>query len=72
MKRRIYFILLMLISLLILKAFFSQEKYNPTWESLKKYQIPDWFRDAKFGIFIHWGVYSVPAFAVVYKIMFKK
>ena len=26
------------------------------------YKIPDWFRDAKFGVFIHWGVYSVPAF----------
>ena len=38
------------------------EKYQATWESLKKYEIPDWFRDAKFGIFIHWGVYSVPAF----------
>jgi alpha-L-fucosidase len=36
--------------------------YNPTWKSLKNYTIPDWFRDAKFGIFIHWGVYSVPAF----------
>jgi alpha-L-fucosidase len=41
---------------------FSQERYQANWESLKKYQIPDWFRDAKFGIFIHWGVYSVPAF----------
>ena len=40
----------------------AQEKYQATWESLKTYQIPDWFRDAKFGIFIHWGVYSVPAF----------
>jgi alpha-L-fucosidase len=40
----------------------AQEKYQANWESLKKYQIPDWFRDAKFGIFIHWGVYSVPAF----------
>ncbi len=40
----------------------GQEKYQATWESLKKYQTPDWFRDAKFGIFIHWGVYSVPAF----------
>ena len=38
------------------------ERYQPNWESLKKYQTPDWFRDAKFGIFIHWGVYSVPAF----------
>ena len=41
---------------------FSQSVYQPNWESLKKYEIPDWFRDAKFGIFIHWGVYSVPAF----------
>jgi alpha-L-fucosidase len=40
----------------------AQERFQPTWESLKKYQAPDWFRDAKFGIFIHWGVYSVPAF----------
>ena len=32
------------------------------WESLKAYQVPDWYKDAKFGIFIHWGVYSVPAF----------
>ncbi|MFI5193970.1 MAG: alpha-L-fucosidase [Chitinophagales bacterium] len=40
----------------------AQERYQATWESLSKYQTPDWFRDAKFGIFIHWGVYSVPAF----------
>ncbi|MDZ7317056.1 MAG: alpha-L-fucosidase [candidate division KSB1 bacterium] len=39
------------------------DRFQPTWSSLKKYQCPDWFRDAKFGIFIHWGVYSVPAFA---------
>lgn len=36
--------------------------FEPTWESLASYRTPDWFRDAKFGIFIHWGVYSVPAF----------
>lgn len=40
----------------------QQQKFQPTWESLEHYKIPDWFRDAKFGIFIHWGVYSVPAF----------
>ncbi len=39
-----------------------QERYQANWESLSKYQTPDWFRDAKFGIFIHWGVYSVPAY----------
>jgi len=37
-------------------------KFIPTWKSLQEYTTPDWFRDAKFGIFIHWGVYSVPAF----------
>ena len=36
--------------------------YEPTWESLKRFEVPTWYQDAKFGIFIHWGVYSVPAF----------
>jgi hypothetical protein len=35
---------------------------QPSWESIRAhYQDPDWFRDAKFGIMMHWGVYSVPA-----------
>ena len=33
--------------------------FQPTWESLKHYECPDWFRDAKFGIFMHWSVNSV-------------
>jgi alpha-L-fucosidase len=40
----------------------QQEKFQPNWNSLEKYTAPDWFRDAKFGIFIHWGIYSVSAF----------
>ena len=40
----------------------KREKYEPTWESLKQYEIPEWYVDAKFGIFIHWGPYCVPAF----------
>ena len=36
--------------------------YKANWVSLAKYQTPEWFRDAKFGIFIHWGIFSVPAF----------
>ena len=36
--------------------------FRPDWQSLSTYQAPEWYRDAKFGIFIHWGVYSVPAF----------
>lgn len=38
------------------------DEYEATWESLQRYTVPEWFKDAKFGIFIHWGVYSVPAF----------
>ena len=37
-------------------------KYQDTWESLSQYRIPEWYKDTKLGIFIHWGVYSVPAF----------
>src|SRR5271157_422646 len=36
--------------------------FRPAWDSLREYRVPDWYQDAKFGIFIHWGVYSVPAF----------
>jgi len=36
--------------------------FQPTWDSLENYVTPDWYQDAKFGIFIHWGVYAVPAF----------
>ncbi|MET7473593.1 alpha-L-fucosidase [Streptomyces sp. NPDC005648] len=39
--------------------------YRPTEASLSGHQAPYWFNDAKFGIFIHWGVYSVPAWAPV-------
>ncbi len=42
---------------------FAQQKYEPTWESLDARPIPAWFEDAKFGIFIHWGVYAVPAYS---------
>lgn len=37
--------------------------FHAEWNSLAHYRVPEWYRDAKFGIFLHWGVYSVPAFA---------
>jgi alpha-L-fucosidase len=43
----------------------AQTRFQPTWESIDKRPSPQWYTDAKFGIFIHWGVYSVPAFAAV-------
>ncbi len=39
----------------------AEGPYQPTWESLATYPIPDWFQDGKFGIYTHWGIYSVPA-----------
>ena len=36
--------------------------FTADWNSLGAYRVPEWYRDAKFGIFIHWGVYSVAAF----------
>lgn len=53
----------LLLSVLIMNSAFGQEKsYEPDWQSLKKHKTPEWFRDAKFGIYCHWGPYSVPAF----------
>ena len=37
--------------------------YEATWESVGAHRAPAWFEDAKLGIFIHWGLYSVPAWA---------
>lgn len=38
----------------------ASDKFQPTWESLARYQCPDWFRDAKFGIWAHWGPQCQP------------
>ena len=40
----------------------GRELYQPEWNSLQQHPCPDWFRDAQFGIYFHWGLYSVPAF----------
>ncbi len=37
--------------------------FQPTWESIRTHKLPAWYDDAKFGIFVHWGLYSVPAWA---------
>lgn len=50
--------------LLLLSAFTLQAQtpqVEPTWESIKERGYPEWFNDAKLGIFIHWGLYSVPS-----------
>ena len=55
---------LLLLLPLFASGLFAQT-YQPTWDSIDKRPTPAWFTNAKFGIFIHWGVYSVPAYAPV-------
>lgn len=38
----------------------SHPRYQPNWESLDSRPLPKWYDEAKIGIFLHWGVYSVP------------
>ncbi|MFT4076970.1 MAG: alpha-L-fucosidase [Asticcacaulis sp.] len=40
----------------------SDGPFRPDWASLQDYKVPQWYADAKFGIFVHWGLYSIPAF----------
>ena len=56
--KRLFLLLAMAVSALSLNA-----QVLPTWESINQRGYPQWFSDAKLGIFIHWGVYSVPSFA---------
>ena len=46
-------------------AMMAAQTYQPTWDSLDRRPTPQWFSEARFGIFIHWGTYSVPAYAPV-------
>jgi alpha-L-fucosidase len=41
----------------------SQNKYEATLSSIKNHEVPEWFEDAKFGMFIDWGIFSVPGYA---------
>lgn len=58
MKKRMLSSLFILFGLCLTSI---AQDYKNTWESLDQRPMPEWFSDAKFGIFIHWGVYSVPA-----------
>jgi len=57
-------ILIVFLFLLLSAVSFSQDKktskFEPSFESFKAYRIPEWFRDAKFGIWAHWGPQAVP------------
>ena len=64
-RRGVAFVAAACFLLLGLARGLGAQTYQPTWDSIDKRPTPAWFSDAKFGIFIHWGVYSVPAYAPV-------
>src|SRR5258708_22999882 len=57
--------LFLLVCALVLSAARAQTPahYDPTIESLGRHPLPQWYADAKLGIFVHWGLYSVPGWA---------
>lgn len=57
--------LLFLIMLSFLPGGSSAQQFQPDWNSLDKRPVPEWWKEVKFGIFIHWGLYAVPAYAPV-------
>lgn len=59
MKKLLFFAVLFLATFTLMYA----QNYQPNWQSLDSRPVPQWFKDAKFGIFIHWGVYSVPGWS---------
>ncbi|RXG56743.1 hypothetical protein Avbf_08768, partial [Armadillidium vulgare] len=50
------------LSLLLLVSTGVFGQYTPDWESLDSRPLPEWYDQAKIGIFLHWGLYSVPSF----------
>ena len=54
----------LLLSLIPTGALGQSPRYTANWESLDRRPTPEWFLDAKFGVFIHWGIYAVPAWGM--------
>lgn len=55
-------VFLVLTALVLCHALPGSQKYAPDWASIDSRPLPGWYDDVKFGIFLHWGVFSVPSF----------
>jgi len=53
--KKVFFLLIILVSI----QASAQNTYEPTWTSLRNHDIPKWLEDAKFGIYCHWGVWTI-------------
>jgi alpha-L-fucosidase len=63
MRNHMRYLRFLVLLLLPCSLMAQTKKYQPTWESIDSRPMPAWFENGKFGIFIHWGMYSVPAWA---------
>ncbi len=57
-----YLCILIFAGTVITESYGQQKELDDSWETLRARPYPQWFKDAKLGIFIHWGVYSVPSY----------
>ncbi|XP_061698940.1 plasma alpha-L-fucosidase isoform X4 [Syngnathoides biaculeatus] len=62
LDRKWQYLTAMVFLVCLLSTRLTEAKYEPNWESIDSRPLPDWYDQAKFGIFIHWGVFSVPSF----------
>jgi hypothetical protein len=63
MRLKMFLCVCLLNGTFALSNLIAQGPYEPTWESLDSHKMPQWYDDAKIGLSMHWGVYSVPAWA---------
>lgn len=61
MIRKIIFSIAAFTAFMAAQAQQKEQQFEPNWESLKQYEVPQWWLNTKFGIYFHWGPYSVPA-----------
>jgi alpha-L-fucosidase len=50
---------------------FTEQQYTPDWTSIDSRPLPAWYDESKIGIFIHWGVFSVPSIASEWYVFIK-
>ena len=62
MKRYLGFPVFLMMTFVFIHPDINAQSYEASWESLDSRPCPEWYKDAKFGIFIHWGLYSVPSY----------
>jgi alpha-L-fucosidase len=63
MNRKLIFLTCLTTGILTYSTLIAQAPYEASWESLSTHKMPQWYDDAKIGLSMHWGVYSVPAWA---------